>query len=230
MFKYFLELRNKFILTIITLLSTLFFFYFYKDVLLFLVTQMHLDSNSFYFICTSVTELFTSYLRLIIFFSSQILLWYIGYHLLVFFSFGFYPFEFRVLHFLFVSTTLFWILSVLFTSYILIPFSWSFFLSFQDPKGFYLEARVTEYLDFFINVQFLSLFYFQCFNLVLFFLTRLQQTKYEFYHNRKFYYYLFLIFSTLITPPDLLSQLFTTLLMVLIYEIFLFCLFVKNLN
>jgi hypothetical protein len=42
MLKYLLELKNKFILLFITLFSQLLVCYWYKDVLLFLVTQMHL--------------------------------------------------------------------------------------------------------------------------------------------------------------------------------------------
>jgi sec-independent protein translocase protein TatC len=227
MSKYFVELRNKVILIIINFLSTLFTLYCYKDVLLFLVTQMHIDSNSFYFICTSVTELFTSYFRLIFFFSTQITLWNVGYHLLVFLSFALYRTEFRAINFLFFSITVFWILSTFFSSYILIPFSWSFFVSFQSQKGFYLEARVSEYLDFFINVQVWSFIYCQFFSLLLFFIGNIRQTKYDLYNSRKFYYYSFLIFSTLLTPPDLFSQFFITILIVIIYEISLFFLFIK---
>lgn len=227
MSKYFSELCNKFILIIISFLSTFFTLFFYKDVLLFLVTQMHLDSNSLYFISTSVTELFTSYLRIILFFSGQIILWYLGYFLLVFLSLASYTAEFKAINFLFLSITVFWILSTFFSSYILIPFSWNFFVSFQDQKGFYLEARVSEYLDFFINMQVLSLIYFQLFSLLLFFLANIGQTKSNYFNRRKFYYYFFLIFSTLITPPDLVSQFLTTMLIVVIYEIFLFFLFLK---
>lgn len=214
-------------LTSITCFSTLFIFYYYKDVLLFLVTQKHIDSNGLYFICTNVTELFTSYVKLICYFSVQITLWYLCYHLLVFLSSSLYKVEFKAINFLFASTTVFWTLSMFFSSYILIPFSWNFFASFQRHAGFYLEARVTEYIDFFINVQSLSLIHFQLFNLLLFFLVRIKQTKYEYYKYRKFYYYLFLLFSTLITPPDLFSQFLTTILIISIYEIFLFFLFLK---
>jgi sec-independent protein translocase protein TatC len=38
---------------------------------------------------------------------------------------------------------------------------------------------------------------------------------------RKLYYYVFLLFSTLVTPPDLISQIVTTFVLIVLYEIIL---------
>ena len=159
MFKYFFELRNKLVLIIITFLSTLLICYWYKDVLLFLVTQIHLNDENLYFIFTDVTELFYTYFRLIFFFSIQITIWYLFYHILSFLSTALYIQEFRFLSFLFGSGTFFWILSSFLSSYILIPFGWSFFLGFQFQQGFYFEARISEYLEFYSSVYILCLIY-----------------------------------------------------------------------
>lgn len=176
MLKYALELRNKFILVTVTFFSTLLISYYYKNVLLFLVTQMHIDQEGLYFIFTNIVELFYCYLRIVFFFSGQISFWYLFYHILVFFSFALYIEEFKTINFFFRIITFCWVFSIFVSTYILIPYSWSFFSSFKDSQEFYFEARVSEYLDFFINVQLLSLIYCQLFLLLLSMLNIYQTT------------------------------------------------------
>lgn len=231
MLKYLLEIRNKFTLLTITLLSTLLVCYWYKNVLLFLVTQMHLNDVNFYFIFTDVTELFLIYFRIIFFFSIQIGIWYLFYHLLSFLSTAFYFHELKFISFLLNSGTFFWFFSSLLSSYILIPFGWNFFLSFQLQQGFYFEARISEYFNFYSNAYFLCLIYCQLLTLLFLFLANIQQNYIYIKKYRKLYYYIFLIFSTFVTPPDLISQILTTLLIILIYEIILlFLIFQSQFN
>ena len=221
MLKYFLEIRNKFVLLSITFFSILLICYWYKEVLLFLVTQMHLNDESLYFIFTDVTELFSVYFKLVFFFSVQITLWYFFYHLFFFLSIALYSYEFKFISFLWKSGTFFYVLSSLLSSYIIIPFGWNFFLSFQSQQGFYFEARVNEYFDFYSNVYILCLIYCQLFTLLFFFLAEIQHNYFYIKKYRKFYYYIFLIFATLMTPPDLISQIVTTLFVITMYEIVL---------
>lgn len=219
MSKYLFELQNKFILLIITFCSTLLVCYYYKDVLLFLVTQMHLNDKSLYFIFTDVTELLSIYFKLVFFVLVQTIVWYLFYHIFTFLRPAFYSQELKFLTFCFNSVTFFWITAGCLSSYILIPFSWNFFLSFQVQEGFYFEARINDYFNFYINVYLLCLTYCQLFTLLLFFFADVKKNYTYIKKYRKLYYYMFLIFSTLVTPPDLLSQFITTILLVLIYEI-----------
>ena len=221
MLKYLLELRNKFILLIITFLSTLMVCYSYKNVLLFLVTQMHLNDESLYFIFTDVAELFYIYLKVVSFFLVQTTIWYFLYYLFYFFATAFYVYEFNLINFLLMSGTFVWFLSGLLSSYILIPFGWKFFLSFQLQEGFYFEARIVEYFKFYINTYALCLIYCQLFILLFIFLADIQQNYLYVKKYRKVYYYMFLILATLMTPPDLVSQIFITFLLVLLYEMVL---------
>ena len=227
MLKYLFELRNKLILIIITFFSALLICYWYKDVLLFLVTQIHLNDENLYFIFTDVTELFYTYFKLISFFSIQITLWYLLYHIFSFLSTALYIQEFNFLSFLFKSTTFFWFFSSFLSSYILIPFGWSFFLGFQSQQGFYFEARISEYFEFYSGFYTLCLIYCQFFTLLFLFLKDIQESGPYVKRSRKFYYYTFLLLSTILTPPDLVSQIFTTILMIVVYEIVLFFLIAK---
>ena len=221
MLEYLLELRNKFILLIITFFATLIVCYWYKDALLFLVTQMHLKDENLYFIFTDVTELLSVYLKVIFFFSIQVSIWYFFYHLFSFLATALYFHEFKLASFLLISGTFFWFLSILLSSYIIIPFGWNFFLSFQFQQGFYFEARISDYFNFYSNAYILSLIYCQLFTFLFIFLADIQQNYYYIKNYRKMYYYVFLIFATLMTPPDLVSQVFTTFFLILIYEIVL---------
>lgn len=219
MLKYLIEIQNKFILLTTTLFSIFFVCYYYKDVLLFLVTQMHLNDKNSYFIFTDVTELFSVYFRLIRFLVTQTVAWYMIYHVFSFIRPALYFQEFKIVNFLFLGTTLFSLVAVFFSSYILIPFGWSFFLSFQSHQKFYFEARISEYFNFYTNIYFLALTYCQLFTLLFVFLTDIKHNYVYIKKYRKLYYYLFLVFSTMVTPPDLFSQLFTTLLLIVLYEV-----------
>ena len=221
MLKYLLEIRNKFILLTVTIFSILLVCYWYKEVLLFLVTQMHINDENLYFIFTDVTELFSIYFRIVFFFSIQITFWYLCYHIFSFLSTSLYFREFKFISFLFKGATFFWFLSCLLSSYVLVPFGWNFFLSFQLQQGFHFEARISEYFYFYNNAYFLCLTYCQLLIVLFIFLMDIQQNYLYIKRYRKFYYYLFLIFSTLVTPPDLISQLLTTFLVTAIYEIIL---------
>lgn len=221
MLKYLIEIRNKFILLTLTLFSTVLICFYYKHVLLFLVTQMHLKSENLYFIFTDVTELFSVYFRLVFFISIQIVVWYCFYHLFSFIATALYFQEFKILTFLLISSTFFWVLTGFLSSYILVPFGWNFFLSFQDQPGFYFEARISEYFNFYKNMYVLCLTYCQLFVFIFIFLLDIQQSYFYVRKYRKVYYYIFLLFATCVTPPDLISQVIATFLLIIVYELLL---------
>lgn len=221
MVKYLIEIQNKFILLIFTLSSTLIICYLYKDVLLFLITQMHLNDENLYFIFTDVTELFTLYFHIILFILMQIVLWYLSFHVFTFLSPALYLREFKLAKSIFFNTTCFWFLSISLSSYILIPLGWNFFLSFQIQEGFYFEARVNNFFKFYTDIYYITLTYCQSLAFLFIFLRDVGKNHFHINKYRKFHYYLFLIFSTIITPPDLISQVVVTILICIIYEIIL---------
>nr|AVR57679.1 SecY-independent transporter protein [Halamphora calidilacuna] len=218
MLQYFLELRNKSILLMITFFSTLLICYWYKEMLLFLVTQMHLNDENFYFIFTDVTELFVVYFKVIFLIAFQVSLWYFLYHLFSFLATALYLHELKFISFLGTVGTIFWFLSILLSSYFIIPFSWNFFLSFQSQHGFYFEARISEYLKFYTDTYILCLVYCQFVTLFFIFSINTKQNYSYIKKYRKLYFYAFLLCATLMTPPDLASQLFTTFFLMLTYE------------
>ena len=102
-------------------------------------------------------------------------------------------------------------LSVLLFKKFLFPFSWKFFLSFKDFVIFkslilHFEAKLFNYVLFFINFYFSCVLYFQFFLVPLFFFTYFKKELSTYKYFRKFLYYGCIIFSTLVTPPDVASQ------------------------
>ena len=234
----FLEIKNRIILLIITLLSIFSIVSYYKFYILILIIILNpVLTNEVlnYFIFTSMTDLFLIYILLSFFIAKQIIYFIFFYHIICFLSAGLYRTEFIYLKYLFFICILLAISCWKFFNKILIPIVSHFLLSFHNNStqsiNFYFEAKIYDYLKFFTEM------YFDCF--VSFQLGVFMIILANFISNnvkllktiRKFFYLLILLFSTLLTPPDIFSQLFLFLIFVLGFETFIFLnIFKKNLK
>lgn len=239
MLKYLLEIKNRLLLLFFSWVSTLFVIYFYKEILLFLIVQpknfaicSNTNFTSVYFIFTNVTEIFLVYMKLITFLSFQVFFLHLAYHCFTFLNLAMFKQESYYLKTFLKFSVLSWSCSIFLTCFILIPISWKFFLSFQDTISsklapLHFEAKLNEYLSFFIITYYLCVFYCQFFTLLFCFLNYLSNHQVKIIKKfRKLFYYLFVIFSTIITPPDVFSQVGISLLAIVSYEMFIFiCLF-----
>jgi sec-independent protein translocase protein TatC len=238
-YKYYLEIKNRLLLLTLSWISAILVSYCFKEVLLFIVTKhnifsSHYTEETFYFIFTDVTEVFSVYITLIFFLGNQILIFHILYHLLVFIALGLYKSEYNYLTFVFKISVCFFFLSVIVFNKVLFPFSWDFFLSFQNFKvltslTLHFEAKLSEYLLFYIMFYHICIFYFQTFMLLILFFDYVKNELSIIKSFRKVFYYSFVIFSTLITPPDVFSQFILSTSIIISYEILMFCIIVKNL-
>jgi sec-independent protein translocase protein TatC len=227
-YKYYLEIKNR-----LLLLSTTWGFisivcYFYKEALLFVLinsTQNLLDASS-YFIFTDVSEIFYVYIRLTFFISNQITVIMFFYHLLIFLALGLYRFEFNKLRSTFQIFIVTWLSSMVLLYKVLIPFSWSFFLNFQQskiglqPVSFFFEAKIIEYFNYFISLYYICLLSCQFLIIITLLLNSISNNKNKMF--RKLFYLIFVIFSTLITPPDVISQIIVTINLIVMYEMIIF--------
>lgn len=166
MLKYILEIKNRTILIFVNWFSVILVGYLYKEIILFIIIEPNLLINikksleTFYFIFTDVTEVFSMYFRLIIFLSLQILYMYSIYHFFVYLSPAFFHFEYLYLKFILRLIFLTWAFLSMFSTNFLIPFSWNFFLSFQNltiAQSFilYFEVRLKEYPILYLVLLFL---------------------------------------------------------------------------
>lgn len=230
MLKYFSEIKNRFFLLSITYLTVILTVYFYKEIIIFLIIQSKskFDLNNLdYFIFTDVTEIFSVYIKLILFSSTQIITVFFLYHLILFFIPALFKKEYFFIKFFFKLFFLVWIISSLIAIKILIPLSWNFFLSFQElivqttSLNIYFEAKIIEYFYFYIYFYYLTFIYFQMGTLLIiifnYFHVNLQIIK----KFRKVYYFILILTSTFLCF-DINSQLFFSFLSILSYEIFIF--------
>lgn len=236
-YKYYFEFKNRLFLLFFTWFSTLLISYIYKEEVLFIliipINYLNLVNNQHYsFIFTSVNEMFNVYMQLIFFVANQFIVLMLLYHTLTFLSFGLYKYEFITFKMTLQFFLLSWLISLLLLYNFLIPVSWSFFLSFQHLKtdfqlvSFFFESKIIEYLDYFRNFYYISLINCHFFTILIFILINIQEKSNKLKRFRKLFYFVFVLFSTLITPPDIISQMFLSIILILTYEslIFLKCL------
>ena len=86
----------------------------------------------------------------------------------------------------------------------------------------FFEAKLKEYINFYINMYTLTLISFLGIIILLQLIRTLSLKLKSIKRIRKLFYFIFLILATLITPPDAISQLILTFLIALIYELILF--------
>jgi len=105
-----------------------------------------------------------------------------------------------------------------------LPVSFNFFLSFQSLTNvelvqMYFESKLTEYLNFYIVLYFICGIYGQILLFLTLFLDYTILNLKTIKEYRKISFFLFLLFSTVTTPPDIISQIFLTFSLSLLYEL-----------
>ena len=225
--KYLTEIKIRFFLLNITSFTTLIATYTYKETLLFLLLQpqnLYEDNlttkNNSYFIFTDVLEIFSTYYQLLLFITKQVLFIYLSYHLFLFFSPALYKKEYLKINYL-IKT--FFLMNMLFTIILvqlIFPLSWNFFLSFKFLNFINLnfEAKLSECLDFFITIYYSTFLYCQIFCLLLVIFKYFSTNIVHFRKLRKLYYFIMILLSTMICPPDAFYQCIITSFLCFTYE------------
>jgi sec-independent protein translocase protein TatC len=233
-YQYYLEIKNRILLLLFTWASLLMVCYHFKEPLLF----TFIDSNKYYnnvpyFIFTNVDEIFYVYLRLIFFIANQITFIITLYHGLMFLTLGLYYSEYTQLKSVLKIFIITWLCSIILLKKVVVPFSWSFFLSFQEtndhlqPASFFFEARILEYFNYFTNFYYICVANCQLLTLSILFLNNISEKIGTIKTFRKLFYLVFILFSTITTPPDIFSQVIMSSSLILIYELLIFLKYVK---
>lgn len=236
--KYFFEIKNRLVLLFLTWASTFAVSYFYKETLLFLFVQPQVFQDGasyptvFYFIFTGVTEIFSVYITLVSFISVQITLFFTLCQVFLFLSPALYYKEYFYLNLLIKVGLIVWCFSIIMLTQVLIPLTWKFFLSFQylassRSVNLYFEAKLNEYLTFYVALYYLCVFYCQIFTGLFLFLNYINANIKIIRKFRKLYYYFFVLFATIVSPPDVLSQFFISITLIFLYELLVFAFMFK---
>ena len=231
------EIINRILLSIIMWISVFLVSYFYKETLLYIIIKpsfFFYNTNSLYFISTELTEILTTYVKLSIFLSNQIGMVYVFYQIIIFISPGLYDFEYKNLLIIIKFYILLWVLTTIMLYYKLLPWSWEFFLSFQQTTlstknlQVYFEAKLSNYLTFFIDIYTICLINCQ-FVCILFTYLYFIKRKLKFLKDyRKIVYFLSFIIAAVITPPDIISQLIMGILTIVIFEFIVILILIFN--
>lgn len=240
-FRYYIEIKSRLLLLFISGNLILLVGYIFKEILLSTVVDSYNISGDYfspvelsYFIFTDVVEVFNVYVCLILFVGKQVLFFQVCYHFLMFLIPGLTKKEYRNLFLLFITSSSLFLLSIILFKKFLFPFSWNFFLSFKDfvtlkSLTLHFEAKLSNYVMFFIDFYFSCVFCFQFFLLPFFLVVYFKLDLSNFKSFRKFLYYGCIIFSTLITPPDIMSQVVLSSIFIIGCEILVYFALIKNL-
>lgn len=226
--KYIVEIKNRFILILLSWIFTFTISYHYKEIIFFLILKPGLNifnKMKITFVFTNLTEIFTSYINLSFFVSNQIFFIIFFYNLILFLSLALFKHEYKKVKYFYFLFLINFFFSIFLTNFVVLPYSWEFFLSYQSNYVYNLsfEPKVNEYLVLYKNIYYV-VFYNNLF--VCFFIYIVNYFVIPIYF-RKYFYMFFFFNATLITPPDIISQIFVGLVQILLYEILIFSQFFK---
>ena len=92
-------------------------------------------------------------------------------------------------------------------------------------QGHYFEAKLSEYLDFFMNLNQISTFICQLFTLIFIYITSIKNYLTFIKKSKKIIFFLLFILATVITPPDLFSQIILGSMIIIIYVLLIIFMF-----
>ena len=230
---FFLELKNRLLLVILSIIFTIVVAVTYKEFLVFSTTipiiksKSHMNIASIYFIYTTLTDIFDAYVAIILFiaFHSYII---IGlYQICSFLMPALYKIEQKIVkHFLFINFSSIIIAHVLLCN-LIIPLTLIFFEKLHyslEESGliFYFENKINEYIIFYIHVYIIT--YITCLLILIFTIFFFYKSKKKKFINnhRKTIYVMFYVLVALITPPDLISQMIIFIIITSLFEFIVF--------
>jgi len=223
---HFAEFRKSFLHCLIFFLIAFGISYLFAEDI-FRILAAPLGSEKMIF--TKLTEGFTTYLRVSFFAALFISIPYILLEIWKFVSPALYEHERKaILPFLILVPALFY-LGGFFVYSLVIPNAWHFFLSFQS-ESIELTARISDYLSLIMS---LILAFGLCFELpiVLVFLAKLGIVNYDSLKKfRKYFIVLAFTLGAILTPPDVVSQLFLATSIILLFELSLLGIRLMNKN
>jgi len=233
---YFLEIKNRILLLSITWISSFIITYYYKKIFLFILIKPCLflyKTSCIYFIYTNLTEVLYSNIIICHYLSMQITIFFFFLHWINFISPALYKKEYINLLFIAIISV-FLLIFIFFNLYkFIVPWSWSFFYIDQQQIvnnniKIYFEPKIADYVIFCVELYKISVLNFQILVFIFIILINLKETKNFIKHFRKKIYFLILLLASIITPPDILSQLIISFITIVIYEFLVLLILIRK--
>jgi Sec-independent protein secretion pathway component TatC len=238
---YILEIQNRIILLIFTWSTVFIICYSYKEIMLYIIIKPSYNnnflynSNNIYFITTHVTEIFDTYIDLAYIFSNKICLFFFLIHFIIFIEKGLYNFEINLIKKIFIIYVILSCFSTILLYFIITPLSWNFFFNFQEmvfhnQLNVYFESKLSEYLIFYKNLDKISNIFSQIFTCLFVYINQIENYLKIIKEYKKIIYFFLFFLTTLITPPDIFSQITLGSFIIISYEIFIISVLYFNYN
>jgi len=200
----------------------------YKTILFILFTypvlfdKTQLQSNITHFIYTHPVELFNIYLLLITLYACLLFLPYICWQGIDFLKSSLHVNEYKRLKRVITYTFGTFLIINIFSFLIVLPKVWilvnkfNYYAGLNQEINFFFELKVSDYFSFFVSY----LYYINIFILILFFtyaFINYLGLK-ELIRRKKLFIFLNIVFATLLSPPDVSSQLIILFFLTLMFE------------
>lgn len=200
----------------------------YKTILFILFTYPVLfdktqsQYNITHFIYTHPVELFNIYFLLITLYGCFLLLPYIFWQCIDFLKSSLHQNEYKRLKRVLTNTFCSFLIINVFSFLIILPKVWvlvnkfNYYAGLNQEINFFFELKVSDYFSFFLSY----LYYINIFIIILFitytFINYLGLK--ELIRRKKLFIFLNIVFATLLSPPDVSSQLIVLFFLTLIFE------------
>jgi len=235
-YRYLLEIKYRTFFSFVAWSFIMINCYYFKETLLYIFMRFSSKSNDndlIFFLTTDIAEVFIAYISLSFYISNQITIIFSYCQIFCFLSTGLYLFEYLYFKTILIVLIICWITSIFMLNKYIFPASWDFFLKFQDYLAFqnitfYFEVKLSEYLIFYESMYYLCNITCQIVLLFFILLDLFKTSLLVIKKLRKLFYFIFFLFSTLLTPPDIISQIIAGICTILIYELVTVHLIIKN--
>tara|TARA_B100000035_G_scaffold145992_1_gene124347 strand:+ start:230 stop:955 length:726 start_codon:yes stop_codon:yes gene_type:complete len=220
------ELRKRILLSFfILIISFCFFIYnasFVGEILTKPLFDLFDDSDKKRMIFTALPEVFVSNLKIALFASFLTSFPFLILQTVLFIYPALYKKEKKIIIPTFLLIPILFICGVCFAYFFLIPIIWNFFISFenflQGSIPVVLESKYSEYMKLTMYLLFASGLSFE-FPVLLFILSKLGVVSYETLKKKRKYFFIgIIIFSAILTPPDVISQIGIAIPLIIFYE------------
>jgi len=224
------ELRSRIIFSLIFFVITFCICYFFSEKIYEFLLQPFIENSlqnqNRKLIYTSPAEAFSTYLKLslhsALFFSFPIF----AAEIYLFLAPALYKNEKKNILLIFIFAPLLFLCGAFFSYYFVLPATLQFFASFEN-QGFtasailplQLEIRISEYLNFVMNLIFGFGIAFELPILLLFLIKVGLLSANDLRSKRRYWIVIIFIMAAILTPPDITSQISLAIPMILFFEI-----------
>lgn len=235
-YKYLLEIKYRIFFSFISWSFMVFNCYYFKETVLYTFIKPSLYNNNydlFYFLTTNITEVFMTYIYLSYFIANQILSIFVCYQIFAFISNGLYTFEYKYFKTFLITVITGWGILIIILHNFVFPTSWDFFFKYQkflffQSLTFYFEAKLCEYLIFYKSIYHLCTITYQIIILFWVLLDLFKTNMLVIKSFRKTFYFIFFLFATFVTPPEVFYQLIISICIIIVYELIIMYIILKT--